>query len=189
MKNRFLALFSLVFLLSISICGQERNFDLQVSLEENNIIKTDNNIFATVTITNNSRQVLITDGLGFLEFRFSKNMLGGEQGLERNDSISRIDIPVKKLRENESLNFRVNLAKQDWYKSEMDFGNISLTKKFVNISKENIFFTASVKVLTGYRNAANAKIVYKDGKPIREPVGKRPTYKTVNSNVITVILN
>jgi hypothetical protein len=99
-----------MFLLSISICGQERNFDLQVSLEENTITKTDKNIFATVTITNNSRQVLMSEDLGFIEFRFSKNMLGGEQGLVRNDSISRIDIPVKKLRENESLNFRVNLA-------------------------------------------------------------------------------
>ncbi len=189
MKFKFSVVFLMMFLLSLSIYAQERNFDLQVSLEENNITKTDNNIFATVTITNNSRQVLTTEGLGFLEFRFSKNMLGGEQGLVRNNSISRIDIPVKKLRENESLNFRVNLAKQDWYKSEMDFSNIELSRKFKDIPKENIFFNASVKMLTGYRNAANAKIVYKDGKPVREPVAKRSSYKMVNSNVITVILN
>lgn len=189
MKFKFSVVFLMMFLLSISICGQERNFDLQVSLKENTITKTDKNIFATVTITNNSRQVLMSEDLGFIEFRFSKNMLGGEQGLVRNDSISRIDIPVKKLRENESLEFRVNLAKQDWHKSETDFGNTELSRKFKDIPKENIFFTAGVKMLTGYRNAANAKIVYKDGKSVREPVGKRPTYKTVNSNLITVTLN
>ncbi len=189
MKFKFLALFSLVFLLSISIYGQERKFDLEVSLNETNIDKTSEDIFATVTITNISKQVLVSDSLGFLEFRFSKNMLGDEQGLVKNDRVSRFDIPSKKIRENKSIKFRVNLAKLNWYKSDFDFGKSELSRKFTDIPKENIFFYASVKMLAGYKNVANAKVVYKNGKPVREPVGKRPIYKAVNSNVINVIFD
>lgn len=189
MKYRSLLLVSLVFLLSFSIYGEERNFDLKVSLEETSIDRTADEFFAKVTITNNSKQNLSTSGLGFVEFRFSKSMIGNSQGLIKNDYIARVEIPHNNLRQNRSFEFKVDLVGQDWFITNSNTAISGIKTSFAEISEENIFFNANIKLLTGYKNVANPKVVYKDGKAVNEPISKRPTYKTINSNIISVTLN
>lgn len=189
MKYRFLAVISLFFLFSLATFGQEREFDLKVSLEDTSIDKNSDEVFATITITNKSDQVLKAEGLGFVEIRFSKVMPGSQSGLIKNDYFARVDIPQKKLPENKSLEFRINLVEQKWFSSDPRSGKSEVGTDFNKIPEENIFFYADIKMLAGYRNTANPKTVYKNGKPVSEPIRKRPFYKTVNSNLVTVTLN
>ncbi len=184
MKFRFPAVcLLLMFLASISF-SQDFKFELEVSLDETGIDRTESEIPATVTITNNSKKVLYTDGLGSVEFKFSKCMVDNNCGLLRNDFITQVRIPRKKLFENESFEFKINLAEQNWYISNSTAENTGSPISFTKLPSQNIFFTANIKMLTGYRNAANKK-----NQPGNDKMGKRPQYDKSVSNIITVTID
>lgn len=182
-KFRFPAVYLLlIFLASVSF-SQDFKFELEVSLDETAIDRTESEIPATVIITNKSEKVLYTDGLGSVEFKFSKCMEDTDCGLLRNDFISQVRIPRKKLFENESFEFKTNLAEQNWSISNSAADNTGSQINFTKLPSQNIFFTANVKMLTGYRNTANKK-----NQPDNDKMGKRPQYNKSVSNIVTVTI-
>lgn len=181
MSYKFSAVLLLMFL-SVSVSfGQDLKFELEIESEDTSIVRTESEIPVTVIITNKSEKVLSADGLGSVEFKFSKCIADADCGLTRKDFLTRIRIPRKKLFENESFKFQINLAEQIWYVSNSDAETPAPRVDFAKLPAENIYFTANIKMLTGYRNTANKS----DNSKLR----KRPSYKKTVSNVISVTID
>lgn len=189
MKFNFSAAFLTIVLLFFAVSVQaqeEKNFEIELVLNEASIVRTAKDIPATVRITNKSREILYTDSLGRVELKFSKCLTENDCGLIKNDFLAHAEIPRRKLFENDSVEFQINLAAAKWFLSDHDAGKIGSNVSFEEVPVKNLFFTAAVKMLTGYRNIANAKSIDKDKN--KNPQ-KRPRYRTIISNVITVNFN
>jgi hypothetical protein len=165
--------------------AQQRNYEIQVFLDQTIFSKNSETLRAKVTIKNKAERDLRTAGLKNVRFFFSKCLLGTP--CERNDDtfVSFAEIPARKIRENKSFQFEVNLADLYWKDAKINPNYTENIKNFKAVPNENIYFYAGIKTLEGYKTK-NFGPVYRNGKPSGMKVQKKPIYRVVYSNIVAV---
>lgn len=180
--------FFALFLMAVStVFGQNRDYSIEVALEDITIDRNAEAEIVMVTITNNEREVLATNALGQLEFEFAKCGPGSAGSLFCNGVGSsyraHADIPNAKLRENEKFEFKLNLVKLFW-KDPVFFCQQCLRPRpsIRAIKDENINFFVKTRLLTGYKKA---EITNPDGS---KKIANKPVYSFTYSNVLNVVI-
>ncbi len=175
MKFRFLIIFSLVVFCCSAILAQERNYELEISLEETAISKGAKEIPVKFTITNRADEVLKTSGLMTVHFFFSKCELGAVCREKESTFSAYSEIPTKLINSNESFEFEVNLADLYWNSRDGNVFYKEDIKNFNMIPAENIYFYARQLSLVGYEESGNGS------------QEKIPIYDYTDSNMIIVV--
>ncbi len=187
MKFKLLVLF--IFVFSVSVFPQEMNYEIETYLEDTAIEKSSSEINARVIIKNKAEETLLTSRLQRLYFHFSKCPI--ETVCKKSGDIytASAQIPFKKIREDKSFEFTVNLADLFWMEGSISHFSAENKKNFSVIPKDNIYFYAGTKTLDGYKKKNKGPLYDSNGKLIRVVVKKTPIYKEINSNVVDVTLN
>ncbi|MCB1025887.1 MAG: hypothetical protein KDB79_15940 [Acidobacteria bacterium] len=179
MKQKLFVVFAIVILGFVSVCAQEKNYEIEVSVSNAVVSKTADVIPVTVKIRNYAEEALRIESLGDVQFFFSKCEVGVlcDKIGDKYSAFARI--PSKRIEENESFEFEVNIADLSW-KDEMDespsTGNLLDLEKIPSLNSN---FYGGIRTLEGYRPIANAS--GSSGQ-------KRPVYSYKFSNVISITL-
>lgn len=176
MKFKFIAVFSIIILCFVNSFAQERNVEIEVSMEESNFSRTAKNIPVQVKITNVAKDDLKTEGLGYVNFYFSKCFVKKNCRGVASIYIAASKISSKNLKENESFDFEVNLANLAW-KPLISSIDSSYPKNFNKvIPNDNIYFHSEILLRMGYK--------------FDKQVGQRiPVNRSFRSNTITVVFD
>ena len=177
MKFMFLAIFSILILGFSSISAQEREFEIEISLEETSISKSSKKVPVKISITNKSDAVLKTDGLKTIHFFFSKCVLGVVCKEKEHTYSAFSKMPLKRIKSGEVVEFEVNLADLYWKNTEGNTFYRENIKNFKKVPAENIYFYARQLKLSGYEKSSEGG------------VDKIPVYEYTDSNVINVVVN
>ena len=177
-----------LFLLAVSFgMAQNRDYSIEIELDNIAIDKNADEEIVTVAITNNSDEVLETKGLGQIEFEFAKCGPGEVdshfcRGLFAR-YVAQANIPVVKISENDRFQFRINLVKLSWNSPKILCGTCNWAKPSIRrIPRDNINFFAKTRLLTGYKNTETTN---PDGS---KKTGREPVYSFTYSNVIDAVL-
>ncbi|REJ79339.1 MAG: hypothetical protein DWQ47_00945 [Acidobacteria bacterium] len=176
MKYRVIAILVVVFGLCSFVAGQERKFDVILTLDQISSRVDRAEAAAVARIVNRSTESLRTSTLPTLNVYFSACQPSYPTCLESSTYFASVEIPSKVLAENESHEFRVNLSRLNWVDfkySRKESGIITTNLK--GVPRDNIFLYADVRIPDGYEKG-------KDGRRI-------PKYRKHLSNVIVVTLN
>lgn len=177
MKFMILAIFSGLVFGFLTINAQERDFEIEISLEETSISKSSRDVPVKISITNKSDRVLKTDGLKTIHFFFSKCVLGVVCKEKKHTYSAFSEMPGKRIKSKAVLEFEVNLADLYWKNAEGNTFFREDKKNLEEVPAENIYFYARQLKLSGYEKSSNGG------------VGKIPVYDYADSNVINVVLN
>jgi hypothetical protein len=145
-------------------------------MEESSISRNSKEIPVRVEITNKAEESLKTEGLGVVQFRFSKCLTPGNCHSSQDSYIASSRIPAKLLREGQSFEFEVNLAELHWMDPISSYIDTNFPKNFASaIPSENIYFQASVSLPKGFKTDESTK-------------QKIPVNKSFYSNTMTVAI-
>jgi hypothetical protein len=172
MKFKFAVVFSIIIICLTGTSAQDRNAEIEVSMDETSISTRSTTTIVNVKITNKADEVLKTEGLGNINFYFSRVFT--EKTIRSLGDVfeAKTNIPAKILRNNETFEFKVNLYDLYWFDSMSGF--IDPKKPNLNeVPSENIYFSANIKLLDKYEYNSSAK-------------RKLPVYKYFRSNTIDV---
>lgn len=176
-------LLTYVFALASFGLAQDRNYSIEIALEDGSIDRSAAEEIATVTILNKAKEDLKSEGLGQIEFTFATCGSDSGESLFCRGGFSKFtakaDIPKARIRTNEKFEFRINLAKLLWENS----WTVPSPPSFRQIRDQNIHFYARTEILTGYKDVAATDT--KDGS---QKVRKEPVFRFTYSNVIDVVL-
>lgn len=178
----------LLLVAAYSALGQNRDYSIEVSLEDVAIDRNAEAETVTVIITNNEREVLATKALGQLEFDFAKCSPGSTGSLFCKGFGSSYravaDIPTAKIGENEKFEFKLNLVELAWQDAVFTcYGCGRLGSGIRTIKDEHIYFFAKTRLLTGYKKV---EITNPDGSKKKV---NNPEYSFKYSNVINVVIH
>lgn len=174
----------LVIVLAFASFGlaQNRNYSIEIALEDFSIERNAAEEIVTVTILNNAEEDLKAEGLGQIEFEFAKCGPDSGESLFCRGLFSKFialaDMPAARIRPNEKFEFRINLTKLFWNNSMIR----PTIPSFRQIPDQNIHFFAKTKILTGYKD-----VVLTDPKDGSRKVRKEPVYRFTYSNVIDIV--
>jgi hypothetical protein len=193
MKFKILAFLVVGLISGMSIFAQDRKFEIEVSLEDTALVKSEKSIPVKIKITNQAGEILRLESLGSIYLSFSKCL--SEDSCRNSTDIyeARIDrLPVRKIRADDSFEFEVNLAEYFWVPKDESkgFGIGSFNESLKNFSKipaENIYFYAQIRTLDGFKKKNMGTVYDGNGKLIKVVVKKVPGYRIVNSNIINVV--
>ncbi len=188
MKLKFIAVFSIIILHAFLAFAHESDYEIEVSFENTFISKKSKKIPVKVTIKNNTDRVLNTTGLYNIHFYFAKCSL--ESHCKRKGDIytAFIRIPAQRIKGNKSFGSEVNLADLYWKDVKINPNHTENVKNFKTLASSNIYFYAGIKTLEGYemKKPKEIRVKSKNSRPI---VQRKPIYKVVNSNVVSVSFN
>lgn len=187
MKLRNLALFSIIIIGVVSTSAQNRDYEIEISLENSIVSQTSKKIPVKVTIKNNAELALKTTGLNNIHFYFSKCIVGSVCYREGDIYTSFAKIPSKEIREAASFEFEINLADLYWKDVKSTGTNTEIIKNFNKIPRANVFLYAGIRTLKGYK-VKNSGQANSGRKPASKVASRIPVYKTVYSNVVIVTL-
>ena len=177
MKFMFLAIFSILILSFLSISAQEREFEIEISVEETGIARSSKEVPVKISIKNKSDEVLKTDGLKTIHFFFSKCVLGIVCKEKEHTYSAFSAIPPKRIKAGETFEFEINLADLYWKNADGNTFYREDRKNFEDVPLENIYFYARQLSLIGYEKSGDGGL------------DKIPVYDYTDSNVINVVLN
>lgn len=163
MKLKFLFLITCLF--SVNAFAQEKNFSVEISLKENNraLIGKDN--LVNVKITNDSEQLLLkTENIESIILFMSRCPKIRKCDTREDVYVAYSEIKPKNFKQNEALEFHVNLADLYWkpfISSNIDFKN---PKNFNTVPFVNKYLYAVIKIFDKYLKF--------EKQPIEIPISK-----------------
>lgn len=153
--------------------AQQREFDVVLTLEGTSSRIDRKESAAKVRIVNRSESYLETATLPELNIYFAACQASDPSCLDSSLYFATVEIPARRLAENESIEFKVPLSGLQWTLGPYRRGSGGYFRTDLSgIPKTNIFLYADVKIPDGF-------IVDPDG-------AKRPKFRESVSNVLVV---
>ena len=150
MRLNYLFLLLIVSLFSINSFAQERDFSIEISLKEYNRLLIGKDNLVSVKITNNSEQVLNPQDLKSLHFYVSRCPRTKRCSTWEDVYIASSKIEAKNLKQNESVEFQVNLADLYWNSAISSSFDFSRPQNFHTVPLKNTYFYADIKIFDKY---------------------------------------
>lgn len=169
MKLKYLSLILLLLLFTVNSFGQ-KDFTVEISLENANFWSKDKLNPLEVKITNKSEEVLNTKDFKSFTLYFSKCSKSETCNISGDKFVAYSGIKEKKLKKDEKLEFNVNLADFYWMNASSSNMDFSQPKNIWVVPISNKYFYTDVAIFDGYSEIGNS--------------GKTLLYKRYESNEI-----